>query len=164
LRPRPPEGVDRLPRLGPEGPADRVQAGSLHDVRRPDARHPQAGQLADVPRDARGAAPAAPSDAAAARADAERPERRAADLARTRAAGRAHGGTAGRDRSGDGRCTPRGSGRRSGRRSEEHTSELQSRENLVCRLLLEKKNKWKPSVHIYAASTAPRLPSTTTLR
>src|SRR5690606_39804617 len=30
------------------------------------------------------------------------------------------------------------------RRSEEHTSELQSRENLVCRLLLEKKNK---SIH-----------------
>src|SRR5690606_33673894 len=28
-------------------------------------------------------------------------------------------------------------------RSEEHTSELQSRENLVCRLLLEKKNKSK---------------------
>src|SRR5690606_40801655 len=28
-------------------------------------------------------------------------------------------------------------------RSEEHTSELQSRENLVCRLLLEKKNKHK---------------------
>src|SRR5207302_10136867 len=28
---------------------------------------------------------------------------------------------------------------RSRRRSEEHTSELQSRENLVCRLLLEKK-------------------------
>src|SRR5690606_40751219 len=27
-----------------------------------------------------------------------------------------------------------------GRRSEEHTSELQSRENIVCRLLLEKKN------------------------
>src|SRR5207302_10555245 len=32
---------------------------------------------------------------------------------------------------------------RSGRRSEEHTSELQSRENLVCRLLLEKKKKKK---------------------
>src|SRR5690606_42102936 len=32
--------------------------------------------------------------------------------------------------------------RRSGRpRSEEHTSELQSRENLVCRLLLEKKKQ-----------------------
>src|SRR6266700_5315782 len=40
---------------------------------------------------------------------------------------------------------PRSSPRRrprSGRgRSEEHTSELQSRENLVCRLLLEKKKK-----------------------
>src|SRR6266511_5258220 len=30
---------------------------------------------------------------------------------------------------------------RRGLRSEEHTSELQSRENLVCRLLLEKKKK-----------------------
>src|SRR5436309_12054765 len=30
-------------------------------------------------------------------------------------------------------------GARGGLRSEEHTSELQSRENLVCRLLLEKK-------------------------
>src|SRR5690606_41892212 len=30
---------------------------------------------------------------------------------------------------------------RTNSRSEEHTSELQSRENLVCRLLLEKKNK-----------------------
>src|SRR5690606_41314007 len=30
------------------------------------------------------------------------------------------------------------------RRSEEHTSELQSRENLVCRLLLEKKNTTAP--------------------
>src|SRR5215813_15519318 len=29
-------------------------------------------------------------------------------------------------------------------RSEEHTSELQSRPHLVCRLLLEKKNKPKP--------------------
>src|SRR5690606_40441127 len=29
-------------------------------------------------------------------------------------------------------------------RSEEHTSELQSRENLVCRLLLEKKNHTHP--------------------
>src|SRR5690606_40980970 len=31
-------------------------------------------------------------------------------------------------------------------RSEEHTSELQSREKLVCRLLLEKKNSSKPSI------------------
>src|SRR5690606_40492076 len=33
--------------------------------------------------------------------------------------------------------------RRDRRRSEEHTSELQSRENLVCLLLLEKKNNVK---------------------
>src|SRR5690606_40168360 len=37
-----------------------------------------------------------------------------------------------------GRTCPPGSG--AAGRSEEHTSELQSRENLVCRLLLEKKN------------------------
>src|SRR5205085_445904 len=40
-----------------------------------------------------------------------------------------------------------------GRRSEEHTSELQSQSNLVCRLLLEKKNL-EPSLgdrdHVYA--------------
>src|SRR5690606_37275005 len=36
------------------------------------------------------------------------------------------------------RLQPGGDG---GRRSEEHTSELQSRENLVCRLLLEKKKE-----------------------
>src|SRR5690606_39625010 len=34
-----------------------------------------------------------------------------------------------------------------GERSEEHTSELQSRENLVCRLLLEKKKKEKKTTH-----------------
>ena len=35
-------------------------------------------------------------------------------------------------------------------RSEEHTSELQSRRNLVCRLLLEKKNKTHTrSPHVY---------------
>src|SRR5439155_25165616 len=36
---------------------------------------------------------------------------------------------------------PRGAAVRSGARSEEHTSELQSRGHLVCRLLLEKKKK-----------------------
>src|SRR2546430_12823570 len=36
------------------------------------------------------------------------------------------------------RCV-RDTGARRGRRSEEHTSELQSQSNLVCRLLLEKK-------------------------
>src|SRR5215475_16124526 len=34
-------------------------------------------------------------------------------------------------------------------RSEEHTSELQSRENLVCRLLLEKKKKKKSDKNEY---------------
>src|SRR6266511_2357439 len=34
-------------------------------------------------------------------------------------------------------------------RSEEHTSELQSRENLVCRLLLEKKKKKKLHIYFY---------------
>src|SRR5690625_5629976 len=33
-------------------------------------------------------------------------------------------------------------------RSEEHTSELQSRGHLVCRLLLEKKNKDKPNISV----------------
>src|SRR5436309_7292197 len=32
-------------------------------------------------------------------------------------------------------------------RSEEHTSELQSRENLVCRLLLEKKKKQNKNIY-----------------
>src|SRR3712207_8187052 len=32
-------------------------------------------------------------------------------------------------------------------RSEEHTSELQSRQYLVCRLLLEKKTKYKEETH-----------------
>src|SRR2546430_6043721 len=36
------------------------------------------------------------------------------------------------------------------RRSEEHTSELQSQSNLVCRLLLEKKNRSSPFLAIDA--------------
>src|SRR2546430_12552047 len=36
----------------------------------------------------------------------------------------------------------RGGGRTRARRSEEHTSELQSQSNLVCRLLLGKKRDW----------------------
>src|SRR3712207_8417453 len=40
-------------------------------------------------------------------------------------------------------------------RSEEHTSELQSRQYLVCRLLLEKKNKKKTiiSLQLYRSTT-----------
>src|SRR3712207_8108575 len=37
-------------------------------------------------------------------------------------------------------------------RSEEHTSELQSRQYLVCRLLLEKKNSPYPSPLLYTSS------------
>src|SRR2546421_1962132 len=36
-------------------------------------------------------------------------------------------------------------------RSEEHTSELQSRSDLVCRLLLEKKKIYVPHRHVYGA-------------
>src|SRR5690606_41629839 len=39
------------------------------------------------------------------------------------------------------------------RRSEEHTSELQSRENLVCRLLLEKKKKNKKQTRTYTRNS-----------
>src|SRR2546430_6265877 len=51
-------------------------------------------------------------------------------------------------------------------RSEEHTSELQSQSNLVCRLLLEKKNKASPllsspseqlSLDVHAYSYLPRI-------
>src|SRR2546430_12475493 len=38
-----------------------------------------------------------------------------------------------------------------GRRSEEHTSELQSQSNLVCRLLLEKKKKAPPYTSYHCA-------------
>src|SRR5436309_6117320 len=41
-------------------------------------------------------------------------------------------------------------------RSEEHTSELQSRENLVCRLLLEKK-KTRPPELIVSSAAAPNI-------
>src|SRR3712207_8492697 len=37
------------------------------------------------------------------------------------------------------------------RRSEEHTSELQSRQYLVCRLLLEKKHKREKSFHRWSS-------------
>src|SRR5207302_9537043 len=75
------------------------------------------------------------------------PTRRSSDLGH----GRPPAVDKGRDRAGGDH--PRGGDRRrrvcphcrgappGAERSEEHTSELQSRENLVCRLLLEKKNK-----------------------
>src|SRR5688572_32288770 len=45
------------------------------------------------------------------------------------------------------------------RRSEEHTSELQSQSNLVCRLLLEKKKQ-----HIVEAAAAHHVPNLVYLR
>src|SRR5690554_7021462 len=42
------------------------------------------------------------------------------------------------------------------RRSEEHTSELQSRPHLVCRLLLEKKKKKKKTIHKHQNDTTIR--------
>src|SRR5690606_40680767 len=45
------------------------------------------------------------------------------------------------------RSSSNGDGFQNIARSEEHTSELQSRENLVCRLLLEKKNKKANAKH-----------------
>src|SRR2546430_13471893 len=41
-------------------------------------------------------------------------------------------------------------------RSEEHTSELQSQSNLVCRLLLEKKKNNCPLIKIWPIPTPPR--------
>src|SRR2546427_6212399 len=40
----------------------------------------------------------------------------------------------------------------SGKRSEEHTSELQSQSNLVCRLLLEKKKQENINTYVYVAA------------
>src|SRR2546430_12283150 len=50
--------------------------------------------------------------------------------------------------------TCRRSSPKSRRRSEEHTSELQSQSNLVCRLLLEKKKKHR-SIHRIRVYRAP---------
>src|SRR5204862_4590969 len=48
-------------------------------------------------------------------------------------------------------------------RSEEHTSELQSRRDLVCRLLLEKKKKKKKMQYIVNTDESPTRAQTTTL-
>src|SRR3954462_6037859 len=44
-------------------------------------------------------------------------------------------------------------------RSEEHTSELQSHDNLVCRLLLEKKKNKRPGKRVFCESVASRIRS-----
>src|SRR2546430_13584629 len=44
-----------------------------------------------------------------------------------------------------------------GRRSEEHTSELQSQSNLVCRLLLEKKKKYSNCIDVCPELLLPHI-------
>src|SRR5690349_23006353 len=64
---------------------------------------------------------------------------------------RSRGRTSGRSAPSCGSCSratrPSTRSLRSRSRSEEHTSELQSRRDLVCRLLLEKKKTKKPHQH-----------------
>src|SRR2546429_3287822 len=79
--------------------------------------------------------------------------------ARKRTAG-AHGICAGHGKNGG----PGAAAWRSGR-SEEHTSELQSRLHLVCRLLLEKKKKTRTAsrlLHLPSTPTTPPGPSPVT--
>src|SRR3712207_8137400 len=66
---------------------------------------------------------------------------------REAARGRPGGGPRAADRPGLGRGRAAGGPGR-GARSEEHTSELQSRQYLVCRLLLEKKNNDYRLLHV----------------
>src|SRR5206468_10802147 len=57
-----------------------------------------------------------------------------------------------------GRCRPGSAGARpcgAGTRSEEHTSELQSRSDLVCRLLLEKKKKQRYTATTHQTRSVP---------
>src|SRR5437899_9328989 len=75
-------------------------------------------------------------------------------LARAPATCRRVAGGLGRAGGGTSRSSPSGAGwsSRNGKRSEEHTSELQSLRHLVCRLLLEKKKtkkstKYKTNEH-----------------
>src|SRR3712207_8707478 len=55
------------------------------------------------------------------------------------------------------RLQRQGDGRRVAVRSEEHTSELQSRQYLVCRLLLEKKKKTPRGPRRGQSTSTPRL-------
>src|SRR2546430_12836610 len=50
----------------------------------------------------------------------------------------------------------RSASRKGGSRSEEHTSELQSQSNLVCRLLLEKKKKTHSPHDLHSTHTMTR--------
>src|SRR2546430_4294699 len=70
-------------------------------------------------------------------------------LFRSSAAGRSRSRAGGnRDRPGSRPGAPAGAGSSPASRSEEHTSELQSQSNLVCRLLLEKKKIRNQLFHV----------------
>src|SRR5438552_7449234 len=56
-----------------------------------------------------------------------------------------------------GHCALRDHAERSGQRSEEHTSELQSPDHLVCRLLLEKKKKIAEYQPLPTVNSEPKL-------
>src|SRR5438034_8590526 len=81
------------------------------------------------------------------------PTRRSSDLERFESVGRRVQGAAAQRRSdheepgpASRRSTTAASGLPRPRRSEEHTSELQSHSDLVCRLPLEKKNDYAPAI------------------
>src|SRR2546430_8288837 len=74
---------------------------------------------------------------------------------------RSPSGRGGRARGRLAEAAGRGGGRMTGTvatRSEEHTSELQSQSNLVCRLLLEKKKKNKIGFFVALKSIGQRVP------
>src|SRR2546422_7645913 len=80
----------------------------------------------------------------------QRPLRRLAGLLHT-----GGGADPERDRAGAGLLHLRAAQLRVRRRSEEHTSELQSRLHLVCRLLLEKKKKTATAASISTMTVHP---------
>src|SRR2546430_7469079 len=64
----------------------------------------------------------------------------------------------------DHRAVPAGDLRVHEERSEEHTSELQSQSNLVCRLLLEKKKHSSSAISLASRAICIRLARISTLR
>src|SRR5690606_5550798 len=141
-------GAARALAAAPAGGDASGAAGDPGRGARPAAAHParaaaRAGAGERLGGSARGGAARAPRRARARRGRAAR----AGGRGRRRGAPAVRGGPPGAGRARRCGAAPpprvpgRGTARRPrGRRSEEHTSELQSRENLVCRLLLEKKN------------------------
>src|SRR5262249_56674838 len=84
------------------------------------------------------------------------PTRRSSDLAKFRSSGRHVSGEKLGEEGGKLLCLHNGRLQVvDGPRSEEHTSELQSLTNLVCRLLLEKKKKTQPQASRLHRITAP---------